>query len=78
MTQAPALFLCLKADSTSDVFVCGVQVYGGDASKLVDVCRQRVVFENMRELLACLHSIAMDQDTVVHRVKDGLSPPASN
>jgi hypothetical protein len=45
-----------------------------DASRLVDVCRQSIVFESPAGLAACLAAIAADRDVDVARVKNRLDP----
>ena len=45
-----------------------------DPSRLVDVCRQSIVFENASDLAACLAVIAADPDVAVARVKNRLDP----
>ncbi len=48
--------------------------YGGDVSRLVDVCRQSIVFDRPEDLAACLRAVAADPEVVVHRVKNRLDP----
>ncbi len=45
-----------------------------DASRLVDVCRQSIVYEDTAGLAACLAAIAVDRDVDVARVKNRLDP----
>ena len=46
--------------------------YGGDASRLLDVCRARMVVADMAALTRCLERIADDSAVRVLRVKDGV------
>ena len=46
--------------------------YGGDASRLLDVCRARVVVADMAGLARCLERVAEDSAVRVLRVKDGV------
>jgi hypothetical protein len=48
--------------------------YWGDASRLVDLCRQCIVFEHFADLLLCLEAIAYDPDIVLERVINRLDP----
>lgn len=49
------------------------RVYGEDVSRLVDVCRQSVVFESIGSLRHCLDAIHNDPGVLVVRVKNRLS-----
>uniref|UniRef100_A0A7S0VV58 Uncharacterized protein n=1 Tax=Hemiselmis tepida TaxID=464990 RepID=A0A7S0VV58_9CRYP len=49
-----------------------VRSYGGDVSRLVDVCRESIVFENVSDLTRCLQLICEDPDLEVLRVKNRL------
>lgn len=51
-----------------------IRAYGQDVSRLLDVCRQAIVFETLRDLAACLGTIADDDDVVVLRVKNRYDP----
>lgn len=44
-----------------------------DPSRLVDLCRQCIVFEDLADLAACLQSIRIDPDVRVVRVKNRLA-----
>jgi hypothetical protein len=48
--------------------------YRGDASRLVDLCRQCIIFEHFADLLLCLEAIAYDPDIVLERVINRLEP----
>ena len=43
-------------------------------SRLVDVCRQSIVFQTVENITACLASIAQDSDIRVLRIKNRLDP----
>jgi hypothetical protein len=45
-----------------------------DVSRLVDVCRQSIVFQTVDNITVCLESIARDPDIRVLRVKNRLDP----
>jgi hypothetical protein len=45
-----------------------------DASRLVDLCRQCIVFEHFADLLLCLEAITHDPDIVVERIVNRLEP----
>ena len=47
-----------------------VRSYGQDASRLLDVCRQAIVFDNLRGLIDCLDIVISDPDVRVVRVKN--------
>jgi hypothetical protein len=44
--------------------------YGGDVSRLVDLCRQMIVFEHIEDLVRCLEAITQDQHVVIERIKN--------
>ncbi|EKX55382.1 hypothetical protein GUITHDRAFT_99165 [Guillardia theta CCMP2712] len=46
------------------------RAYAGDVSRLVDIVRQSIMFEDLKELHACLEMIAEDPDLQVIRVKN--------
>lgn len=48
--------------------------YRGDPSRLVDVCRQAIVFSCLKDLQQCLETVQADPDTVIVRVKNRLDP----
>ena len=48
------------------------RVYGGDVSRLADVCRQAIAFDTPRDLLVCLRAVVSDQDVTIRRVKNSL------
>ena len=45
-----------------------------DVSKLIDICRQCIVFETVSDLMDCLVAIAGDDDTSIVRIKNRLDP----
>jgi hypothetical protein len=45
-----------------------------DVSRLVDVCRQTVIFRTVEGIIACLASIAKDPDIKILRIKNRLNP----
>ena len=51
--------------------------YGGDASRLLDVCRARIVVADEAALAHALERIADDGAVRVVRVKDGVSGDVS-
>jgi hypothetical protein len=48
------------------------RAYGGDVSRLTDICRQAIAFDSPRDLLTCLQAVGHDEDVVVRRVKNSL------
>mmetsp|Transcript_31199 Transcript_31199/g.79091 ORF Transcript_31199/g.79091 Transcript_31199/m.79091 type:complete len:245 (-) Transcript_31199:196-930(-) len=51
--------------------------YGGDTSRLLDLCRQSIVFEAVSDLEQCLGMIAADTDVKILRIKNRLSEKLS-
>jgi hypothetical protein len=51
-----------------------IRSYGQDVSRLLDICRQAIVFEGFRDLSACLGLIAADPDVQILRIKNRLDP----
>ncbi len=45
-----------------------------DASRLLDLCRQSIVFENIANLATCLRTIEADPDVHILRIKNRLDP----
>jgi hypothetical protein len=45
-----------------------------DVSKLVDICRQSIVFNSIGGMVACLALIAQDKDVEILRIKNRLDP----
>jgi hypothetical protein len=46
---------------------------GQDASRLVDICRQSIVFDTAAGMTACLRAIAADREAALLRVKNRLA-----
>ena len=47
-------------------------MYEQDISRLVDVCRQSIVFQDVSDMVACLRAVIKDGDIVLVRVKNRL------
>lgn len=45
--------------------------YKGDISRLLDVCRKRIVFENLQDIVECFKIIMCDRDVVICAVTNG-------
>ena len=56
--------------STERAMTKAYRAYDGDVSLLLDLCRQRIAFEQVDELVDCLQLILGDQDVVVERIKN--------
>lgn len=50
-----------------------VRSYGNRVCKLLDICRQSIVFESTQDLAACLRQVVEDNDVVVVSIKNRLS-----
>uniref|UniRef100_A0A7S0W940 RelA/SpoT domain-containing protein n=1 Tax=Hemiselmis tepida TaxID=464990 RepID=A0A7S0W940_9CRYP len=48
--------------------------YREDVSRLLDVCRQSIVFDNVKDLTACLIQIYEDPEATIVRIKNRLDP----
>ncbi len=48
------------------------RAYSGDVSRLVDLCRQSIVFDSPRDLLTCLQTLVADQEIRILRIKNSL------
>jgi hypothetical protein len=48
--------------------------YRGRVDRLVDICRQSIVFKSIADLTACLRAIHCDPDVVLLRCKNRLDP----
>jgi hypothetical protein len=48
--------------------------YGGDVSRLLDVCRERIIFNRVQDLLKCLEIILQDPNVRIVRIKNRLDP----
>ena len=51
-----------------------IRSYGMDVSRLLDVCRESVVFKSLRDLSTCLAAMAADSDVALLRVKNRFDP----
>mmetsp|Transcript_7721 Transcript_7721/g.18787 ORF Transcript_7721/g.18787 Transcript_7721/m.18787 type:complete len:515 (+) Transcript_7721:1989-3533(+) len=51
-----------------------LRVYKGDLSRLVDVCRETLVFATTESMAACLLTILEDRSMVVLRIKNLMNP----
>ncbi len=51
-----------------------VTCYGGDASRLLDVCRCRIVFRRVVDLSRCLELASADEGVEISRVRNGMRP----
>uniref|UniRef100_A0A7S0MQ86 Uncharacterized protein n=1 Tax=Cryptomonas curvata TaxID=233186 RepID=A0A7S0MQ86_9CRYP len=49
-----------------------VRVYGQDVSRLVDLCRQCIVFDDAADIANCLRAIRTDPSVIVQRIKNRL------
>jgi hypothetical protein len=52
--------------------------YGGDVSRLLDVCRERIVFESLEDMGDCLEALMADPEVSVVRVKSSMTRPGLN
>ncbi len=50
-----------------------VRSYGNRVCKLLDICRQSIVFESTQDIAACLQLIAEDDDVSILSIKNRLS-----
>jgi hypothetical protein len=48
--------------------------YGGDPSRLVDLCRQRLVFDRAADLATCLEAMRADPSVEILRVRNSMAP----
>lgn len=51
---------------------------GGDVSRLLDICRQQIIFRNLADLRMCLEKVKQDSEVSVVRVKNRLSDEGSS
>jgi hypothetical protein len=68
---------CIKWGSVKSVRRAQEKVqrsYGEDVSRLVDLCRQSIVFESPGDVAACLAAIAADSAAALVRIKNRLDP----
>jgi len=50
------------------------QAYGGDASRMLDLSRRRIVFRTVDKVKKCLDLVLQDSDVVCERLKNRLDP----
>lgn len=50
------------------------RVYGDDASLLLDVCRELLVFQDLTDLLAMVKRLRQDPELIIVRIKNRLDP----
>jgi hypothetical protein len=62
-------FVKSPARAIEKALVC----YGGDVSRLVDVCRGRLAFDSLADLAGCLESVGADRSFRIARAKDRIS-----
>jgi len=55
-----------------------VRVYQQDASCIVDLCRQCIVFEDLNDIAACINIVKADSDVNIVRVKNRFDPKHSS
>jgi len=53
-----------------------LRCYGNDPSRLLDYCRQGLVFETPADLLRCLEAIETDEELEVVRIRNRMDPAA--
>jgi hypothetical protein len=44
------------------------RLYDGDVSRVLDICRQRIIFDTVASMLACLKAVLTDNQVVVERI----------
>ncbi len=49
-------------------------LYKGDVSRLLDICRQRIVFDSIRDMITCMQTIESDSDIRIVRIKNRMDP----
>jgi hypothetical protein len=49
------------------------RVYDGEVSRVLDVCRQRIVFDTVDDMITCVHAVLADPQVVIERVKNRLT-----
>ena len=52
--------------------------YGGDASRLLDVCREMIVFESIKDMADCLEELGKDPEVFVVRIKSTMTKAGLN
>jgi len=51
-----------------------LRFYDGDVSKVLDICRQTIVFDNIEDLSHCVAVMRQDKEVQVVRVKNRMDP----
>lgn len=49
--------------------------YAGDVSRLLDICRERIVFEKLQDLTDCLEAVRCDEELIIVRIKSSMTKP---
>jgi hypothetical protein len=52
--------------------------YGGDVSRLLDVCRERIVFGSIKDLTDCIEELSNDPEVSVVRIKSSMTKAGLN
>mmetsp|Transcript_16961 Transcript_16961/g.26269 ORF Transcript_16961/g.26269 Transcript_16961/m.26269 type:complete len:269 (+) Transcript_16961:227-1033(+) len=63
-----------KLKSTARCIEKLLRSYSGDVSRLVDICRQTIVFEEISHITHCLQTLSRDHEACIVRVKNRLHP----
>jgi hypothetical protein len=53
-------------------------IYEGDVSRVLDVCREMIVFEGIKDLADCLHALSKDPELSVVRIKSSMTKAGLN
>ena len=51
-----------------------LRCYDCDPSRLLDCCRQRIVFDDVEDIIICLQSIQDDPELEILRIKNMMDP----
>jgi len=54
-----------------------IQTYRGDVSRLLDITRQTIYFQDIEHISTCLGAIWQDEEIVVERIKNRMDPEDS-
>jgi len=46
-----------------------IRAYGANVSKLLDICRESIIFDSLSQLISCLQIIRLDRDVLIERIK---------
>jgi hypothetical protein len=52
-------------------------IYGGSVSRLLDICREKIVFERVSDLASCLEQLVYDPTITVMRIKSNMGASAN-